>query len=329
MKLIDLYVSEVGRRLPSKNKADIENELRSILLDMLEDKAKAENREPDDAMVKALLKEYGSPEKVAAGYRPEGYLIGPRFYSTFVMVLKIVVGVVVTLSIIGMGVKLGQNTNSSLLAGRAILESLGGIFQGAFQAFAMVVFIFAVLERFMPADEPSPEVWDPNDLDSLTPPDHMNIVETIFSIVFTVIFMVVLNFYPNLIGIYFTQGDGWVSFPILSDVFYRYILIFDVLWLLQIVLDVLVLREGVWTKTTRIFEIALNACDLVMLIVLILGPSIIQLPIEGIMSTGIAMTEARAVELQAMFLDGFRIVLGLVAGIVLATTAKKVYDLVK
>ena len=37
MELIDRYVREVGRHLPRKNRADIETELRSLLVDNLED----------------------------------------------------------------------------------------------------------------------------------------------------------------------------------------------------------------------------------------------------------------------------------------------------
>lgn len=39
MNLIDIYVTEVGRRLPAKNRADIEKEIRSMIEDMLEDRA--------------------------------------------------------------------------------------------------------------------------------------------------------------------------------------------------------------------------------------------------------------------------------------------------
>jgi hypothetical protein len=329
MKLIDLYVSEVGRRLPARNRADIENELRSILLDMLEDRAKQEGREADDRMVKAILKEYGSPQKVAASYGTEGYLIGPRMYPTFIMVMKIVLSVVVTLGVIGLGVRIGQNASSSALIGKALMEAIGGIFQGVFQAFASVVFIFAILERYLPKEPAEPETWDPSELESLTPPDKVKMGEVITTLIFTVLFLIIFNFYPNLIRIYFKDGQVWKSIPFLTDVFYRYILFFDLIWLMQITLNILVLRDGIWTRTTRIFEIVLNAFNLVMLIVMIFGPSIVQLPLESITSNGIQIAGAHGAEVQTAFIGGFRTVLGLVAGITLVTTGKKVYDLVK
>ncbi len=329
MKLIDLYVIEVGRRLPSKNRKDIENELRSTLLDMLDDRAGAAKREPDAAMVKDLLKEYGSPEKVAASYKPVGYVVGPRFYTTYIMVLKIAVGVMVALSLVGMGIKLGQEADSSWMAGKILLESLAGLFQSGFQAFGTVTLIFAILERFLPADEASPEAWDPKELESITPPDEVKVGETIFSIVFGVLFLVLINFYPDLIAIHYITDKTWVSFPILTDVFYRYILLFDGLLLLQILLDAFVIKEGVWTRTTRGLEIALNAANIVILLVLIFGPSIVVLPTEAITRFGGSMSPEQIAVLQNQFYQGFRTVMGLVAGILLATSVKKVYDLLK
>jgi hypothetical protein len=329
MKLIDLYVSEVGRRLPVRNRADIENELRSILLDMLEDQAKKEGREADDRMVKTILKEYGSPQKVAASYGTEGYLIGPRMYPTFIMIMKIVLSVVVALGVIGLGVRIGQNASSSALVGKALMETIGSIFQSVFQGFASVVFIFAILERYLPKEPAEPETWDPSELESLTPPDKVKTVEVITTLIFTVLFLIILNFYPHLIGIYFKDNQGWKFIPFLTDVFYRYILFFDLIWLMQITLNILVLRDGIWTRTTRIFEIVLNAFNLVMLVVMIFGPSIVQLPLESISDGGIQITGAHGAEVQTAFISGFRAVLGLVAGITLITTSKKVYDLVK
>ncbi|MEW6402079.1 MAG: hypothetical protein AB1649_09780, partial [Chloroflexota bacterium] len=65
MKLIDRYVAEVGRRLSLvKGRKDIENELRSTLEDMLEDRSQQAGHPRDGAMEIELLKEYGAPDKV-------------------------------------------------------------------------------------------------------------------------------------------------------------------------------------------------------------------------------------------------------------------------
>jgi hypothetical protein len=95
MKLIDRYVTEVGKNLPLvKGRKDIEKELRSTLEDMLEDRASTTGRPRDEAMEIELLKEYGAPQTVAQTYNPHPYLIGPRMFPIFIMVLKIVITVI-------------------------------------------------------------------------------------------------------------------------------------------------------------------------------------------------------------------------------------------
>src|SRR5512134_906098 len=102
MNLIDRYVAEVGRRLALvKGRKDIENELRSTLEDMLEDRSRQAGRPRDEAMEIELLKEYGAPDKVAATYNPHPYLIGPRMFPLFIMILKIVIfGVAIGLTVV-------------------------------------------------------------------------------------------------------------------------------------------------------------------------------------------------------------------------------------
>ena len=53
MNLLDRYVSEVGKYLPRKNRADIEAEIRSTLEDMIEERNQA--GAADEAAVIALF----------------------------------------------------------------------------------------------------------------------------------------------------------------------------------------------------------------------------------------------------------------------------------
>ncbi len=55
MNSIESYVTEVGKYLPRRNRADIEAELRSTLEDMLEDRSQQAHRPVDEAMVAELL----------------------------------------------------------------------------------------------------------------------------------------------------------------------------------------------------------------------------------------------------------------------------------
>lgn len=76
-EVIEAYVVDVMRRVPRKDREGIGFELRGLLAEMLEDRARAEGRDADDAMVLAMLRGFGTPAEVAARYRPPGVTIVP------------------------------------------------------------------------------------------------------------------------------------------------------------------------------------------------------------------------------------------------------------
>ena len=86
--LVDRYLAAVSNILPAKLRKDTITEIRSLIQDALDDRSKAESREPDDKMIEAVLNKFGSPEKIVAPYLPEKYLIGPRLYPAFILVLQ-------------------------------------------------------------------------------------------------------------------------------------------------------------------------------------------------------------------------------------------------
>src|SRR5450756_2942242 len=91
MKWVDRYISAIGDRLPAKQRKDIETELRSLILDALEGRTgKATDFSEEDEL--AVLREFGRPEVVAQRYAPSPrYLIGPRLYPIYLIVLRILV----------------------------------------------------------------------------------------------------------------------------------------------------------------------------------------------------------------------------------------------
>ena len=76
-EVIEAYVVDVLRRLPGKDRSGIGFELRGLLTDMLGDREQAAGRAADDAMVLAVLREFGTPTEVAARYRTPGMVIIP------------------------------------------------------------------------------------------------------------------------------------------------------------------------------------------------------------------------------------------------------------
>jgi hypothetical protein len=85
-ELIEAYVADVMRRLPRKLRNDVGFELRALLGEELQARARAEGHPPDSDMALALLRGFGRPEEVADRYRPAGFdIIPPRRSAAFLV----------------------------------------------------------------------------------------------------------------------------------------------------------------------------------------------------------------------------------------------------
>lgn len=79
--VIQTYVAEVMRRLPGPERQEIGLELHGLLGEMLADRAAAAGKPADDAMVLAMLREFGTPAQVAERYHPAGTVIIPALQT--------------------------------------------------------------------------------------------------------------------------------------------------------------------------------------------------------------------------------------------------------
>jgi hypothetical protein len=314
MTLIDLYVGEVGKRLPIKGRKDIEAELRSTLEDMLEDRAGKAERQADEQMTLELLREYGPPDKVAATYHPNQFLIGPRVYPFFIRVLKIVLTVLTIVLLVTLGVQLARQPAGPELA-KAIVNGLVGIVGAAIAAFGNMVLVFAILERVLPASEfrfdEDTQTWDPADLRQEAGPTELKLWEPIAAIVFTAAAIILFNGYPDVIGTNFLRDGAWVSIPALTEAFFRWLPFMNVLWVLQIALNVVLLRQGRWQVATRLTSVVLDAASIVIGYLLLIGPPIVNFSAEAMAATGLS-DPGTAAALNATFQQAVRLVIVIV-----------------
>jgi hypothetical protein len=85
--LINRYVAAVKRHILTDDREDIARELRSSLVDEL-DELEAESGEPiDDHRIAEVIRRRGHPMQVAASYRGKG-MIGPTTYVYYMQLLK-------------------------------------------------------------------------------------------------------------------------------------------------------------------------------------------------------------------------------------------------
>jgi hypothetical protein len=327
MNLIDKYIAEVGKHLPRKNRADIEAEIRSTLEDMLEER-KPETGEAEDKTVIELLKEYGAPRDVAASYTGPRYLIGPRVFPIFELVTKIVVAVLLAVTLVGLGISLSRSS----LAGPEFLKTVGegglNLLGGLITAFGNIVLVFAILERVLPAKKfEEEEEWNPAELAKEPDPDRVKFGEQIFETFFLVLFLIIFNLYPEIIGIGFFNYNDWVFIsPILTDAFFSYLPWLNILILLQLVFNVYLLRQGVWNITTRIMNILLELGSIALAIVMLRGPDLASLTSGQLAGTPLA-------ESAPLFVTMARLVPTIVLTIVIIVSsievAQMVYRLMK
>ena len=277
MNLIDRYVTEVGKYLPRKNRLDIEAELRSTLEDMLEDRSQQTGRPADEALASELLQEYGSPRKVAATYQTHPYLIGPRMFPTYTLLLKFVFfAVTLGLTIATVVSMIGSN-----LTMPELLKSLGdfavSLLSALAAAFGNVTLIFAVLERVMPVPGfEEKETWTPAKLTAEPDPGQAKMGETIVSIIFTSAALIIFNFYPQIIGIWNLQNGTWTQMAGLSEAFFRYLPWINLTGVLTIALHLWLLRTEVWSVLTRLMHIVLQIIGIGIAAAMLRGPALLE-----------------------------------------------------
>jgi hypothetical protein len=294
MNLIDLYVAEVGRRLPVKSRDDIEKELKSTLEDMLEDRVEKTGHPRDEAMEIELLKEYGAPDKVADTYHSTQYLIGPRMFPMFIFVLKIVGTVLSVMTIVGLGLALREVGFAGQEFARTLMQTAAEYIGITITAFGNIVVIFAILERTLPDSEikglnPNKE-WDPATLPDEGQPDAVKRGELIAGVIFAFAGLVILNFYPQVFGMTGNSEGNWYFVPIL----FRFLPWLNVVWLAQIGLDLYLIRHNAWNNISRVAKILIKSVGLAITILFFRTPNVFGFSPEPFYKLPIEANGARA-----------------------------------
>jgi len=278
MNLIDRYVTEVGKHLPRKNRLDIEAELRSTLEDMLEDRGQQAKGQTDEALVEELLKEYGAPKEVAATYQIHQYLIGPKLFNIYTLVLKFVLAALT----LGLTIATAISLFGESMTAPELLKSLGGfatsLVGALIAAFGNVTLVFAILERVLPASEfEEDEEWTPAELTKEPEPNQVSTGEMIIGIVFTAAALIILNFYPQVVGIWNFVNGEWAQIGGLSDAFFRYLPWINLSGILTIALNIWLMRQGIWEALTRWLHIGLEFVGIIIAVAMLRGPSLLSI----------------------------------------------------
>lgn len=279
MNLIDIYIQEVTRRLPEKSRADIALELRSTIEDMLPESY-------TEKEVKEVLKNLGNPASLASEYsdRPM-YLIGPRYFDTYMTLLKIVIPIVAILAFFVIVVEniITYSGKEDIVNGiiNVIILILGqgiwGIISATIQTFFWITLVFAILERTDTSKEKSPltpswKEWTPDDLKSIpliSKEKKISNGDIFGSLLWIAIFIAVYFNASHLLGIYEkVQGKIQLIIPTFNqEILHSYLLIIIVALMIEItfVFYKLILRQ--WTSKLAIMNAVRNIVSTIVFIV--------------------------------------------------------------
>lgn len=221
-KLIDRYLYDVTRRLPEKQREDIEEELRTLIEDMLEERQ--DNGQCEEKNIAEVLTELGVPALLAEKYRgDEAHLIGGEYYPLYCQILKVVlicvgVGVLVSaiVSFFVSAVEMDANGMMQLVQDGFI--DLAVIPSALIQAFGWVTLVFFLLEREQVKLRNVKTPWTTDKLPQI--PYKKAVIDkgdSIVGIIFSVIFMVVFICVPELLGAWVKDLNGeMVAVPIFN-----------------------------------------------------------------------------------------------------------------
>ncbi len=320
MSLIDRYIHEVGRHLPRNNRADIQAELRSTLVDALEDRAGAEPSEAEEA---ELLKEYGEPRVVAASYHPEGqYLIGPDLYPLFKLVAGITLAAVLGSQLLAWGIALlaGQGTFSPLQALEGLLTALPS-------ALGTVVFVFFLLQRFEVRPDIVDQEWDPTGLPAIDEVEPVKRGELIFGIIMQIAILVLLTIFPQWIGFVVYPGGQFFSNPVIQ----QYVVLISVSILISLGLDIYLLWQGRWVFSTRIAKLGVNLLSITVLLLLIQGHSawLAANGAGGLLDGLMSIPSSADASWQVIGMASFRLAFGVAAIVTVFDMLKQIYRMVR
>jgi hypothetical protein len=276
MDLIDRYVHEVGQHLPHRMRADVEAELRSLLTDSVEERARAEGMSDRGAVAGTVLREFGTPKDVAARYGPEPqYLIGPKLYPVYVVSVKVMLPVlaalVLALIVAGRFQEPGEPPSLVML-----IRATGKFLWSAAVNLGIMTLVFALVERAMRKSEAAGAAFDPSSLPAVDDPDRISYFGRIFALYLIAVLALAFNVFPGWVALFVFHGNEGHLYPLLAPEFNRYLPLLNAWWLLAFVLNLVVLRQGRWRRPTRWAEFALELGEALILLLVVTGPPVFR-----------------------------------------------------
>jgi hypothetical protein len=245
---------------------------------------------------------------VALQYGARNYLIGPRFFPLYILVLKIVLIIVSALHVLGVSVAFISQSGFGTGVWDTIVTIVGGILNTLFMGFGIVTLTFAAIERTTPEEwgEDFEEDWQPEELYEKENQERVKLPELAVDITMNMILIAALNFFFDRIGIYYLTDAGWVSAPILNENFNPFIPWVTAYAVMDIALSIYLIRKEYWDKISSTAKIFINVFKIAVTSAIIALPGIVTVdptswqqifPDAGLTAEGLSQTMNLALDI--------------------------------
>lgn len=305
--LLERYLLAVERRLPWQGRKDMIAEIRSNLLDSLEDGSGTEEI-LEEAQLEEALRKLGSPASVASAYYASDALIGPQHNIIFRLVVQyiapIVVAVVFFAGILSFAISGGKSPFWSLW------ELLGNAWQVGIGIIGTTALILMVLTRFFPQVNQEKEAmellaekrkdWQVSNLPELVQKeDKVKLWEPALGIVFGSLWLVFWIFlFKQYGGFWWFADEQWRMVPIFTPNFTHFIPWIAVNTGLHILLNALYIVQARRTLPARVFEILITISDLTLVSSLLRTRNLVQFDQASALAQGFPADAISGIQLM-------------------------------
>lgn len=243
MKLVEQYLYAIGQHLPLKGRQDILSELRSLLLDEIENR---EHTRPGENPTKSVIEGCGSPREVARRYAGHSHVIAPGLTDLYFFILKLMaLGLGIAFTAI-FAIILFTEAPQGIDLLKAVLSIPARTASALLGGIGGLTIAFILISRYV--EDPKAaldEDWTAAELKGIqVEQEAASIPGAVAGIFFTIVLIVLLNVRPEILTA--AERSFSLALPlghaIDIDRFRFYVYFITALWFLDILRNLLVIR---------------------------------------------------------------------------------------
>lgn len=247
--MLERYLYQVEKYLPKADKKEVTDELKSIILDQLEESGKTDDVEA----LRLILIEFGHPLEVAARYRNQKPLVLRELEPIMLMIIKIV-SISIPFALLIATVLGAYSDIEGLTTGGLFLEilkAIPGMIMAVVSSFGFIFLIFIAISQAVKPEDISTEEFKPENLARIPKNIYkVSIIESMISVIGGIVILYILNYQTGIVAIYY---DG-VREPLLNDTFTSLLPLINVSVLATLVINLYYLIQNSKDNTSIIIE---------------------------------------------------------------------------